>query len=193
MTLAEITRDVRFWQRLLNFAGYGAGKVDGIAGPKTRAAAARWMADAEAAKTAYGTYDERSETNIATLLPSVQKQARLWLKEAKAKAAQLGVEVRVICGCRTYAEQDALYAKRPRVTTVKGGGSMHNFGLAWDFGLFRGKDYLGDSPHYATLGAIARNISGLTWGGDWKSFVDQPHIQNNKFASTAKARAAFEK
>ncbi len=193
MTIEQITRDVRFWQRLLNFAGYNAGAVDGIYGAKTRAAAALWARDAEAAKKNYGTFDERSERNIETLIPSVQAQARQWLKLAKAKAEKLGVGVRIICGTRTYAEQDELYNKRPRVTKARGGRSMHNFGLAWDMGLFKGTAYLGDSPHYATLGALACGISGLEWGGDWKSFVDEPHIQNNKYSGTAKARAAFEK
>lgn len=37
---------------------------------------------------------------------------------------------RLICGLRTYDEQDKLYAKRPRVTNARGGQSMHNFGVA---------------------------------------------------------------
>lgn len=29
-TLAQVQKDVRFWQRLLTFAGYKLGKVDGV-------------------------------------------------------------------------------------------------------------------------------------------------------------------
>jgi peptidoglycan L-alanyl-D-glutamate endopeptidase CwlK len=54
--------------------------------------------------------------------------------------------------------------------------SNHNFGIAFDVGVFRGKEYLGDSPLYATVGAIGMDI-GLEWGGQWESFVDMPHYQ----------------
>ena len=36
-TLAQVQKDVRFWQRLLTFAGYKPGKVDGVNGRKTSA------------------------------------------------------------------------------------------------------------------------------------------------------------
>lgn len=35
-TLAQVQKDVRFWQRLLTFAGYKPGKVDGVNGRKTK-------------------------------------------------------------------------------------------------------------------------------------------------------------
>lgn len=35
-TLAQVQKDVRFWQRLLIFAGYKPGKVDGVNGRKTK-------------------------------------------------------------------------------------------------------------------------------------------------------------
>ena len=193
MTLSDIQKDVRYWQRLLRLAGYYTGKTDGIVGPLTRAAEAKWSEDARAAKEQYGTFDERSERNIATLLPKAQVIARRWLKAATVRARELGVEVRIIDGNRTYAEQDKLFAQRPKVTNARGGQSWHNFGLAFDFGVFRGKDYLGDSPHYKTLGKLATAIPNTTWGGTWTKLVDEPHIQLNLFSSTSAARAAFEK
>jgi hypothetical protein len=107
-------------------------------------------------------------------------------------AAELGIPVKLIDGTRSYKEQDKLFRKRPKVTNARGGQSWHNFGLAFDFGLFRGKEYLGESPHYKTLGAIASTMPGLTWGGTWVNLVDEPHIQLNLFDTVAKARAAFE-
>lgn len=193
MTITEITKDARYWQRLLRLAGYYTGKIDGILGPQSKAAVARWDADAEAAKAAYGTFDTRSEGNIATLMPVAQRAARRWLLAATSKAKALGVEVRIIDGTRSYAEQDKLCAKVPKVTNAKGGQSWHNFGLAFDFGVFRGTKYLGDSPCYKSLGALARDIEGLTWGGDWTKFVDQPHIQLNRFTTVSAARQAFDK
>lgn len=193
MTLNEIQRDTRYWQRLLRLAGYYEGKTDGVVGPLTRAAEAKWIEAATKAREKYGRFDERSEQNIATLVPKAQEVARRWLRAATAHACELGVQVRIIDGNRTYAEQDKLFAKRPKVTNARGGQSWHNFGLAFDFGVFRGKEYLGDSPHYKTLGALALSIPGTTWGGTWSKLVDEPHIQLNLYPTTAAARAAFEK
>lgn len=193
MTLAEIQKDVRYWQRLLRMAGYYSGRTDGIVGPLTRAAEAKWIAEARTVREKYGTFDERSERNIATLLPKAQEVARRWLKAATARARELGVEVRIIDANRTYAEQDKLFSKRPKVTNARGGQSWHNFGLAFDFGVFKGSSYLGNSPHYKTLGALAKDIPNTTWGGTWTKLVDEPHIQLNQFSSTSAARAAFEK
>lgn len=194
MTLEEIKKnEPKFWQRLLKFGGYYTGSVDGIIGPLSRAAEARWQADVEAAKRQFGTYDERSERNLATLLPSAQRAARQWLRAAQDKAASLGLEVRIICGTRTYGEQRSLYAQRPRVTKANAGQSWHNFGLAWDMGIFRGKEYLGDSPHYRTLGRLADKVPSLCWGGDWATFKDEPHFQLQYYPTTSAARTAFER
>jgi peptidoglycan L-alanyl-D-glutamate endopeptidase CwlK len=127
--------------------------------------------------------DERSERSIGTLLAEVKPFARSLV----LKAAEAGVKIKVIGGTRTYAEQDALYAKgrnasgvvvRPRevVTNAKGGQSNHNFGIAFDIGVFEGSSYLGDSPKYKAVGVLGEQL-GLEWGGNWTSFKDQPHFQ----------------
>jgi hypothetical protein len=36
-------------------------------------------------------------------------------------------------GFRSFAEQDALFDQRPKVTNARGGESQHNYGLAFDF------------------------------------------------------------
>ncbi len=191
-TLAQVQKDVRFWQRLLTFAGYQPGKVDGVNGSKTKAAAQEWQNDAERIKAEIGSFDERSERNIATLTPETQRAARIWLKAAKAVAGAEGYDVRIICGTRTYAEQDALYSKRPRVTKARGGQSMHNFGIAWDIGIFRGKEYVGDHALYANVGKLCKLVPGIAWGGMWTSFVDEPHYQLETYSSSTAARSVFE-
>ena len=127
------------------------------------------------------TLDERSEKNISTLHPKVQEIARKFMVVAIPTMAAKSVVIKIISGTRTYAEQDALYARGrtapgPRVTNARGGYSNHNFGIAWDIGLFRGGKYLEDSPLYRECGEIGRSL-GLEWGGDWKSFPDEPHFQ----------------
>lgn len=136
-------------------------------------------------------FDERSERLIGTLLPDVQPWAREFLRRARAT----GVDARIISGTRTYAEQNALYAKGrtapgPKVTNARGGFSNHNFGIAWDIGIFKNGKYLGAAKSYNELGPVGRSL-GLEWGGDWKSFKDTPHYQVKTGLSTAQLRAVI--
>ena len=176
----KITDDVKTDQRLLNLAGFKAGAVDGVAGSRTRAAYERWRA----VEPAMGSVDERSVSNIRTLLPEVQVVVRDWLLEqAYAAARELGYVVKVICGTRSWKEQEELYAKGrtapgPRVTNARAGSSWHNYGVAWDVGLFTASGgYVTDGKVYERFGKLAGLPVGCEWGGDWKSFKDFPHFQ----------------
>jgi peptidoglycan L-alanyl-D-glutamate endopeptidase CwlK len=128
------------------------------------------------------TFDSRTESNLATLHPEAQKRARAFMSAACSMAAQRDLQVRIICGTRTWAEQDALYAKGrttpgPIVTKARGGQSNHNFSIAFDVGVFSfdGKKYLGDHAFYRELGPLGESL-GFEWGGRWK-FRDEPHYQ----------------
>lgn len=98
-----------------------------------------------------------------------------------ALAAQ-GMVVEVVQGLRTFAEQDALFAQgrtKPGqiVTKAKGGESNHNYGLAVDLCPFvNGKPQCKDNAGFVRIGAEAVKL-GLEWGGDWKKFIDKPHVQ----------------
>lgn len=131
--------------------------------------------------------DTRSETNIATLKREVQPYARALFE----RAAKNGIQIQIVGGTRTYAEQDALYCQSrnieyctqkrlfknaARVTNAKGGYSNHNFGIAFDIGIFDGKNYLPESSKYDDVGKLGKEL-GLEWGGDWSSFRDRPHFQ----------------
>ena len=115
--------------------------------------------------------DERSEKAIATLHPKVQPVARALVKAA----AQGGITIKITSGTRTYAEQNALFAKG-NVTKARGGFSNHNFGLAFDVTIFDGNAPVWESPKYKAIGQLGKSL-GLEWGGDWQSFVDEPHFQ----------------
>ena len=52
-SLADIKKDRKFWQRMLRFAGYYDGAIDGILGTKSKAAAAAWDEDAQRIKEVY--------------------------------------------------------------------------------------------------------------------------------------------
>ena len=121
--------------------------------------------------------DPRSEKAITTLQPEVWPFARALVQ----RAAQGGIVIKVISGLRTYAEQDALYAQgrtKPGriVTKARGGYSNHNFGIAFDIGVFEGAKYVPESPKYKAVGALGTDL-GLEWGGNWKTIVDEPHFQ----------------
>ena len=121
--------------------------------------------------------DARSEQNIATLLPPVQPLARALI----VAAAAAGIAIKIISGTRTYEEQNALYEQgRTRsghiVTNARGGYSNHNFGIAFDIGVFEGGRYLDESPAYKAVGALGKQL-GLDWGGDWQSIQDEPHFE----------------
>lgn len=156
-------------------------EVDGKAGPETWGAIYTRIVKPKAKTPAVATppspVDPRSEKCIATLLPEVQPLARALVH----KAAEHGITIKVISGTRSYAEQDALYAQGrtapgAKVTNARGGQSNHNFGIAFDIGIFEGNRYLGDSPKYKAIGALGMDL-GLEWGGSWKTIVDQPHYQ----------------
>jgi peptidoglycan L-alanyl-D-glutamate endopeptidase CwlK len=121
--------------------------------------------------------DERSEKAIATLLPEVRPYARALLNEAK----QQGIKLIITSATRTFEEQDALFAQgrtKPGriVTHVRGGYSNHNYGIAFDVTVFRGNTPIWECADYKIVGAIGRRL-GLSWGGDWSSFIDEPHFE----------------
>ena len=159
-------------------------QVDGKAGPETWGAIYRRIVPQAPARkghavppTDMAVADARSERHIATLLPEVRPLARALVH----KAAGMGIQIRILSGFRTYEEQAALYAQGRTapgrvITNARPGYSNHNFGIAFDVGVFEGSRYLGESPKYKAVGALGMDI-GLEWGGSWKTLVDEPHFQ----------------
>jgi peptidoglycan L-alanyl-D-glutamate endopeptidase CwlK len=142
-----------FWQRSLKCAGFYTDIIDGDFGSNSLQAAH----DSEQASIAIAnqliSFDGRSESNIQTLLPMAQKKARDFMKAVQAA----GVTIKIISGTRTFAEQEALYRQGRdlpgnKVTNARGGQSNHNFGVAWDIGIFQGGQYLPESPLYRQAG-----------------------------------------
>src|SRR5947209_8419109 len=81
-------------------------EADGRPGPQTWTAIyRRIVGEPPSIVGTTRTGDERSERNIATLLPEVQPLARSLIQAA----ATSGIAITVISGTRTYDEQNALY------------------------------------------------------------------------------------
>ena len=95
------------------------------------------------------------------------------------RADELGARFHVTCGLRTEEQQKALLAAG-KSKTMK---SRHLTGHAVDFVVAEADG--GVSYEHADMAACAAIIKQaaaecgvpVEWGGDWKSFVDTPHIQ----------------
>lgn len=182
-----------FLQRFLRAGGYYRHDVDGLLGALSRQALSLFESDTENVRHELGRFDARSERAIATLLLPAQRAARKFIAATAGAGLGAGLVARIVSGTRTFAEQEALFAQgrtRPGaiVTRARAGQSSHNFGIAWDVGLFnRAGQYVDDlvrtrrmtrqavEAEYRKLGAVGREL-GLFWGGDWRT-PDRPHFQ----------------
>lgn len=187
--------DIRFMQRMLACSGLYKSDLDGDYGPLTQKAEDDFDKLTQQLAGKFGTFDARSESIIASLIPKAQVAARQFLK----LAAKAPFQVKLLSGTRTYAEQNALFAKRPVVTKARGGQSNHNFGIAWDVGIFvDGQYYTGknkkETQAYVDLSKIIMPTMSKTieWGGNWKSIVDMPHYGLLTGKSISEVRALFE-
>ncbi len=144
-------------------------------------------------------HSKRTLEKLAGLHPRARFLFEAFILAAYQLGEKEGIQVQVISGLRTYAQQNALYAqgrttRGPIVTNAKAGQSWHNFGLAIDLGLFKGGKYLDDAApraadaFYKKLGALA-STHGIEWAGNWTTFQETPHFQITFGLTLARARA----
>ena len=132
--------------------------------------------------------DKASAERLAKVHPVLGKK----VAQLIANCADRGIEVRVVQGLRTFAEQDKLYnqpwdkkdndgdgkvdERDEKVTNARGGFSNHNYGLATDVCPFKNnKPDWNDLAAFKIISVEAKKL-GLESGADWK-FVDRPHVQ----------------
>ena len=116
--------------------------------------------------------------DIALLRPDVEANCRKWQELCKAA----GLNVLITNTVRDKEYQEYLYAQgRTRPGSIVTNGRTPTFhadtaGLAFDFCKnIKGHEY-DDTTFFRKAAEIAKEM-GFSWGGDWKSFVDMPHIQ----------------
>lgn len=115
--------------------------------------------------------------DISALKPKVTQLAQRFLDKCK----ESGYPTQIICTYRSPEEQNALYAQGRTgdgkiVTMAKGGQSLHQYGVAFDF-LPINKDGTANwNGDYNARGVIGESI-GLEWGGNWSGFKDISHMQ----------------
>jgi peptidoglycan L-alanyl-D-glutamate endopeptidase CwlK len=133
--------------------------------------------------------DKITTQRIALLHPSVREEMTTIVNKCNELLTGRA-QLRISEGLRTFAEQDALFAKRPKVTKAKGGQSVHNYGFAVDIVLIIDgktaswdtvKDWDGDkiSDWDECVKVFADH--GWSWGGNWTSFKDMPHFDKIGF------------
>lgn len=104
--------------------------------------------------------------------------------EFERRCREAGLNVLVTETFRTAEEQDALYAQgrtKPGsiITRCKGADyqSPHQWGVAFDFCRnVKGREYDDSDGFFRKCGAVGKSI-GLFWGGDFRTFVDKPHLE----------------
>lgn len=131
------------------------------------------------------------------LHPSIRQIVIAAIEDLEHNYFPVTVQIRIVQGLRTIEEQNDLYAQgrtKPgaKVTNAKGGSSFHNYGLAFDFALMYDKDGNGtyetlswdtktdfDRDQQADWMEVVNYFKKLkfTWGGDFKSIQDDPHLE----------------
>jgi len=133
--------------------------------------------------------DKSTLDRIAKLHPKVREEMKTIIDECNQVLSGRS-QVRVAQGLRTFAEQDALYNQRPKVTNARGGQSIHNYGMAVDIVLIidgktaswdTHKDW--DNDGIADWDECVKIFAkhGWSWGGSWSSFKDMPHFDKIGF------------
>lgn len=128
--------------------------------------------------------DKLTIDRIAQAHPKIREELKLNYIECNNLLPK-GVRLRFAYVYRSIAEQNVLYNQRPKVTNAKGGQSIHNYGLAFDYVIMLDKDNNGTfetiewnlkSPYHKVVVDFFKS-KGYEWGGDWKNFKDYPHFQ----------------
>lgn len=128
--------------------------------------------------------DQLTIDRIASAHPKIREELKQYYIECNNKLPK-GVRLRFAYVYRSVAEQNVLYNQRPKVTNAKGGQSIHNYSLAFDYVIMLDKDNNGTfetiewdlkSPYHKVVVDYFKS-KGYEWGGDWKSFKDYPHFQ----------------
>ena len=123
--------------------------------------------------------------DVDLLRRDVAANCRIWLERCRAA----GLSVLITSTVRDREYQEYLYAQgRTRPVTNGKIPTFHSntAGLAWDFCQnIKGQEY-SDPAFFQAAADLAKEM-GFSWGGDWHSFPDSPHIQwdaGGKWSST---------
>jgi peptidoglycan L-alanyl-D-glutamate endopeptidase CwlK len=140
--------------------------------------------------------DKITLDRIELLHPKVRKEVYDAYMYVNEKLLPKGVRLRFAYTLRTNKEQSDLYAqgrtvlfdrfgkRLGKVTNANAGQSIHNYGLAFDIVILfdRNNDGVFETASWNVDGYWMKVINyfksiGWSWGGDWNSFKDYPHME----------------
>lgn len=113
-------------------------------------------------------------------LNDLRPDVRANVEQLLDECARQGLHVLITQTLRDDEYQAMLYAQgrtRPgQIITNSRTTTFHGAGLAIDFCQdLPGQEYK-DLSFFANVATIAKHM-GFSWGGDWKTFQDRPHLQ----------------
>lgn len=113
----------------------------------------------------------------------------------EADLAAAGSKMKMFEGFRSWKRQDDCFKRG--ASKLRGGYGNHNYGMAVDFvrkdgGWSWDIKTSAQRKDWDRFGQIARN-HGLTWGGDWTSFVDKPHVELKGIPRSSVLKGQIEK
>jgi hypothetical protein len=115
------------------------------------------------------------EAKLAGLSLTFSLQVRTWFMLCKVL---LGIDMVIVSGLRTAAEQDALHRQNPKNPPASA-GSSHQSGRAVDVNGYKdGKIVLlkNSSPAQWSAAVSLAKRCGLGWGGLFKGYYDGNHF-----------------
>jgi uncharacterized protein YcbK (DUF882 family) len=137
--------------------------------------------------------EQRTEIEAAnqrlqkSALDGLQPDAVILANRLISAARSRGIELRVISGYRSPAQQLELFARgrtKPGPIVTSARVSMHSTGLAFDVAITKDGNLTFESDRYAEVGELGKEL-GLIWGGDARP-PDLLHFE------TATARLALQ-
>lgn len=113
-------------------------------------------------------------------LDDLRPDVRINVEQLLDECARQGLRVLITQTLRDDEYQATLYAQgrtRPgQIITNSKVTTFHGRGLAIDFCQdIKGQEY-SDPAFFLAVATIAKHM-GFSWGGDWKTFPDRPHLQ----------------
>ncbi|SDJ23567.1 M15 family metallopeptidase [Salimicrobium halophilum] len=127
-------------------------------------------------------------------MQGVENRIAEWGQRIISQVYDEGIFAQVTGGYRSHEQQAYLYGQgRPGyqfngtkygrrgkvVTNAKPGQSIHNYGFAIDFCLVtdNGQQAVWKvNEDWRRVASVAKGL-GFTWGGNWNSFQDYPHLE----------------
>ncbi len=118
-------------------------------------------------------YHNRNLSNIEKLAPHTRQKAKQWYQYC----VDNGIEILIYETTRSI-EQQRENVRKGASQTMR---SYHLVGQALDFVPARGAEVFWDAYYRSDIQQAVRYAKsiGFEWGGDWKGFVDSPHLQYN--------------